>query len=243
MNVVILAAGTSRRLRPLTDQVPKTLLTVKRSSILEHILSACANCGLFDVHLVTGHGARYVQAACNAVNVVEPRFRFRFIDCDRYRDMGNVYSLWMARHLLYEPLILINSDVVFDGRLLEGLARAENEGVLLVDDTKRVGDEEMKVVVSDDRQIVRIDKALDPGDADGEYVGMLKLEPAVAEGLTASLEHVVATAPGGYYEDALQHFADNGGVLWKMSTGGLPCMEIDTFEDLERAREHHERWA
>ena len=38
MKAIILCAGRGTRLQPLTDTVPKTLLTVKNKPILQHIL-------------------------------------------------------------------------------------------------------------------------------------------------------------------------------------------------------------
>ena len=49
MKGMILAAGEGRRLRPLTDQVPKPMLPLAGRPLLEHIIVHLRNCGLTDL--------------------------------------------------------------------------------------------------------------------------------------------------------------------------------------------------
>lgn len=46
MNAIILAAGRGKRLRPLTDQIPKPLLPVVNQPILEHIICRLRSAGI-----------------------------------------------------------------------------------------------------------------------------------------------------------------------------------------------------
>ncbi|MGK0226005.1 MAG: NDP-sugar pyrophosphorylase family protein, partial [Thermoproteota archaeon] len=52
---VILAAGLGSRIRPLTDNVPKSLLTIGDTTILERMLKGIYNAGISDVILVLGY--------------------------------------------------------------------------------------------------------------------------------------------------------------------------------------------
>jgi len=47
------------------------------------------------------------------------------IDCHRYATTNNIYSLWLARPHIRSSFLLIESDLVFDSRLL-GLMRTSN---------------------------------------------------------------------------------------------------------------------
>jgi len=53
MKALILAAGYATRLRPLTDSLPKQLLTVGGRPIVDWILDKLRDAGIDDVHLVT----------------------------------------------------------------------------------------------------------------------------------------------------------------------------------------------
>jgi choline kinase len=108
--------------------------------------------------------------------------------------------------------------------------------VLAVDDEKRLGEEEMKVHVAGGR-LDRINKALDPATADGEYIGVALIEPAAADGLAEALEATWRRDPSLYYEDGFQEFADRGGAVGIAPIGTVEWVEVDDHADLARARE------
>jgi mannose-1-phosphate guanylyltransferase len=51
MKAVILAAGEGRRLRPLTEKVPKCLVPLEGRPLLDYWLKNCAEAGVTDVHI------------------------------------------------------------------------------------------------------------------------------------------------------------------------------------------------
>jgi len=78
-------------------------------------------------------------------------------------------------------------------------------------------------------------KAMDPADADGENVGMVRFDrPAVP----TILRHMDAIVEGGSRRDwaprAFEAFA-NEQPLYAIGTRGFPWSEIDFPEDYERA--------
>lgn len=62
MDGVILAAGPGTRLRPLTNAVPKALVTVGPYPLAEHVLRGFVSAGVDNVIFVTGHLARKVES-------------------------------------------------------------------------------------------------------------------------------------------------------------------------------------
>ena len=57
VTAVILAGGRGQRLRPLTDKVPKPLLTVGRTTIVERLLEGLRSAGVVDVYLSVNYKA------------------------------------------------------------------------------------------------------------------------------------------------------------------------------------------
>ncbi|NOZ65645.1 MAG: NTP transferase domain-containing protein, partial [Alphaproteobacteria bacterium] len=55
MKAIILAAGVGSRIRPLTDNCPKSLLKVGGNTILEMMLSHIQSCGINEVVFVLGY--------------------------------------------------------------------------------------------------------------------------------------------------------------------------------------------
>ena len=55
MKAVILAAGVSRRLYPVTYEMPKCLIEVGAKSILDHQLEALQSSGINDIEIGRAH--------------------------------------------------------------------------------------------------------------------------------------------------------------------------------------------
>jgi choline kinase len=122
--------------------------------------------------------------------------------------------------------------------LLEERERKNGNGVLIaVDQSKPLGEEEMKVHVSSEGLLERINKAIDPSSADGEYIGLTLIEPEAAEPLADALEATWRRDPSLYYEDGFQELADRGGRIGIAPIGDVDWVEVDDHDDLARARE------
>ena len=61
VTAVILAGGRGQRLRPLTDKVPKPLLTVGRTTIVERLLEGLSAAGVADVYLSVNYKAEVFE--------------------------------------------------------------------------------------------------------------------------------------------------------------------------------------
>lgn len=236
---IVLAAGGGTRLRPLTDELPKTLLEVddEGRSIYEIAIRNLSEVGVERIVAVTGHAAERIDE-------VNPALAERYgvsietIFNPKYATWNNAYSLWVARDVYAEGALLVNGDTVHpadvERRLLD--ARGSAPIVIALDDAKQLAEEEMKVQLTDGR-LTRINKGLDPQAVDGEYIGVTLIEPEAADDLSAALQRTFEADPSLYYEDGYQAFADAGGDVRTASVGGLSWIEVDDHADLARARE------
>jgi choline kinase len=235
---MVLAAGAGRRLAPYTDTLPKTLVPVDGDrTILDIALANLKAAGLDDVAVVTGYAAGAVEERRHAL---ERRHgvKLELVFNPKAEEWNNAYSLWCARELLSEGVLLINGDTVHPPSVEEALLASRGPDILLaIDDAKALGDEEMKVHLSDAGRMTRINKALDPATAQGEYIGLTLIEPAAAAPLADALQATWERDPQLYYEDGYQEFADRGGEVGVAPIGGVEWAEVDDHADLERARE------
>ena len=235
---MVLAAGQGQRLRPLTVDLPKTLLPVAgEESILDIALRNLRAVGLEEVVIVTGFASHRIE---ERVADLEERFgvRITLVYNDRAEEWNNAYSLWMAREHFAEGVLLVNGDTVHPVSVEQTLLSARGADIVLaLDDVKPLAEEEMKVLVSSDGRLERINKQLDPSAAHGEYMGLTLIEPAAAAGLAEALEATWRRDPGLYYEDGFQEYADRGGRVGVAPIGAIEWVEIDNHDDLARARE------
>jgi choline kinase len=235
---LVLAAGPGRRLHPLTDDLPKTLLPLDDGrTILDLALANLSAAGLRDVIVVTGFAAERVEERAADL---ERRHgvRLELLFNERAEEWNNAYSLWLARDAFAGGALLVNGDTVHPASVEETLLAARGPGVLLaVDREKHLGEEAMKILLSERGTLEQISKEIDPASAAGEYIGVALIEPSAAEPLADALEATWRREPSLYYEDGFQELADRGGEIHVAPIGDVDWVEVDDHRDLARARE------
>ena len=235
---LVLAAGAGRRLQPLTDDLPKTLLPVAgERTILDIALANLKRAGLDDVAVVTGFAAHRIDERKQALEQ-DHGVNLELVFNDKAEEWNNAYSLWIAREQLRGGAILVNGDTVHPASVEETVLAARGPAIVLAADTdKALGEEEMKLHVTDDGFMDRINKALEPSTAAGEYIGVTLIEAEAADSLADALEATWKRDTDLYYEDGYQEFADRGGRIGIAPIGQADWVEVDDHADLARARE------
>lgn len=241
-HAIILAAGQGKRLQPLTEDTPKTLLNVNGQLILEYILQTLEANEYERAIIVTGFKRDQIEDYCTPRESLD----IEFVHNEKYASTNNIYSLWLAREYAAEGFTLINSDTLFSADSLRRLQEAD-ESALLVDTEKQLEDEEMQVVFESD-YIETIGKDLDSEnkstgvyleDGDGEYIGVSTFTAEDATLLFEQIQKFVEREEvTEWYEAAFDHLF-NGRKIGYVKIEE-PWIEIDTQADLEQARD---QWA
>jgi len=123
---LLLAAGMGSRFRPAGDMLPKCLAEVDGEVILARLMASLHHHGVKRLIVVTGFMAGRIQEFAQTVDV---ELELVFIDNPDYASTNNIYSLWLARHYLHGPLVLLESDLVFNGSLLASMLTADSIAV------------------------------------------------------------------------------------------------------------------
>ena len=147
-----------------------------------------------------------------------------------------VSLLRCARAVAGESFFKLDGDVVFDADVLDRIGAVEGDIVTAVDRGATLGDEEMKVHVEGDR-VVAFGKGLDPLTAAGESIGIERVDASIAGRLFDALGRAERDGRTGlYYEDVYHELIGGGAVVRLADVTGLRWIEIDTPDDLARAR-------
>jgi choline kinase len=235
MRGVILAAGVSSRLRPLTDTTPKCLLQVGERTILGHTIDNLQNAGINDLLLVTGYRAEQIR---KFLAMQYPGVKVTYLHNARYETTNNIYSLWLTKnHVLREDILLLDSDILFDWRILPLLAASGHASCLAVRHDRVLGEEEIKVKIGNRGLIAAIGKEVKSAEAVGESIGIERFGADFVSVLFRVLDRMILTENrvSIFYEAAFQEAIDQGAKLAPVDVGSYRCMEIDTAEDLARA--------
>ena len=125
MRGIILAAGKGSRLNGTAGESPKCLVKVGGVSLVERQISVLRGAGIQDITIVIGCQAEQVRRVCGQ--------SVTYIENARYAQTNSLYSLWMARPLLYEGFVVLNCDVLFQPALLGDLLSSRHENALLLE--------------------------------------------------------------------------------------------------------------
>jgi choline kinase len=231
MQAIILAAGTSSRLRPLTTNTPKCLLRVGGVSLLERSLRALPGDCIRRAVIVVGFQADLIR---DFVGRLSLPFPVAFVANPRFAETNNNASLWQAApESDGRDILLMDSDILFHPALIPRLLDAPHHSALLLREKGDLGQEEIKVSIDGSDRVRRIGKEIPPHEAAGESIGIEKFSSDAAAALFSILSerHTI----NEFYERSFQELIDGGTPMHVVRCGEIPCMEIDTVEDFERA--------
>ncbi len=244
MKVVILAAGQGKRLLPLTEDIPKSLLDIGGRRLLERQIDAFAACGATEIVVVTGYGARQVDLVLDQVHDRLPGVSLKTTFNPFFGVADNLASCWMARHDMDKDFILVNGDNLFQADLVEQLLKADEAPITVAIAHKQEYDnDDMKVMVDGDR-LTEIGKTLPVDTVDAESIGMLLFRGEGPGLYRAALEEAMLEPSGlrQWYLSVINTLAKQATVMTQ-SVDGISWCEVDFPADLQHARHMVADWS
>lgn len=235
MKAVILAAGRSTRLYPLTLEKPKSLLEVGGKALLEYQLEALAACNVEKVFVVTGYFNNLIEDKINSVREKFP-FDFEFIYNPRFAETNNIYSLRTAKDkLVGEDFLCLHADVLLHPAILQNVAKSEADIALVADE--EILEETMKLKF-DGKRVTDVGKHIKPDEASGTFLGIAKFSKGGSKSLFDETEKLIASGElNAYFALAVKKLIEKGAAVEVSLTENLPWIEIDFPEELADAEE------
>ncbi len=223
MKAIILAAGTSSRLYPLTLDKPKCLLPINGRTIIDLQLEWLNMCGIKEIVVVTGYLSHVIRQALG------DRVKYRYYE--RYSETNNLYTLYSIREELNDDVIICFSDVLLSYKLLKLCVERQNDFNLIID-REDVTDKTMRVRIKDE-SIYDIGGHIQVNMADGNFIGIAKYSKLGARILRKKIEELVKEGSHikDYYTIALIDIAKGGQQVSYMDVQGEPWSEIDDEND------------
>ncbi|MBK6312202.1 MAG: NDP-sugar synthase [Candidatus Neomicrothrix subdominans] len=203
MRAIVLVGGFGTRLRPLTLTLPKQMLPVAHTTMLERVVGGLSEAGVTEVVLSLGYRPdtfveAYPYGSCAGVTLhyaVEPE----------PLDTAGAIRFAALEAGLDERFLVVNGDVLTDldvGALWDHHERCGAEATIAltpVEDPSRFG----VVPTRDDHSVIDFVEKPDPGTAPTNYInaGTYVMEPSVigriADGRRVSVEREVFPALAG----------------------------------------------
>lgn len=236
---ILLSAGKGSRLLPLTAERPKCLIELSGRSLLEWQLDMLRGAGISDIVVVTGFAEETVAA------VAERRPGVRTLFNPFYHVADNLGSVWMARSELDRDTLLLNGDTLVSSALLRKVLEADTGPIAVTVDEKESYDADDMKVLRDGDRLLRIGKALEPGQYNAESIGLLAFRGEGPARFAAQVERMMRRPDGTrrWYLRAIDDLARSGADVRTVSIRGEEWQEVDFPEDVEAARALTARWA
>ncbi|MBI5377161.1 MAG: NTP transferase domain-containing protein [Thaumarchaeota archaeon] len=241
MKIIVIAAGSGKRLGEDTKDLPKYLIKVNGKTIMEHQIDVFKKIDYERFIVITGpHKEKFTL---NNVTYVEDK---------NYPQHDILGSLMEAREYITGDVLISYSDIIFDHSILSKVMESKADIGIAIDlDWEKAYEgriehprTEAENVSFDNNNILKIKKNISNQGKTGEFLGLMKLSAKgsdifVKKFLEMEKSHVghFQDAPSlqkAYLTDMIQELIDSKIDVKPIIVSGKWC-EIDTRQDLERA--------
>lgn len=109
---IIMAAGTGKRMQPLTFEIPKPLVRVNGTCMIDTVIKALRYNGITEIYIVIGHlkeRFEHLPSQYPGLTLIENPY---------YDTCNNISSLYVAREHLGECIILDGDQIIYNPEIL-----------------------------------------------------------------------------------------------------------------------------
>ena len=250
LKTIILAAGEGTRLRPLTEEVPKSMVKIFGTTLLERQINNFRKCMIEDITVVTGYKN-------NKINIGGIKYAKNI----NYHNTNMVETLFCANNELEGDVIISYGDIIYERKILKELINSEDDITIVIDNkwkkywNKRFDNplndaESLKINANGD--IIEIGQKInDIRDVQGQYIGLMKFNSNGVEILKKFYSESKKKSKNGknvlnsnipfeklYMTDLLQGLINSGHLLKPLIING-GWLELDSITDYELYQKMH----
>lgn len=113
---IIMAAGQGKRMNPLTLEIPKPLVKVNGTRMIDTVINGLHLNGIFEIYVVVGHLKEQFYEWSNEQS--NGQSGVTIIENPYYDTCNNISSLYMARTHLEDCIILDGDQIVYNPEIL-----------------------------------------------------------------------------------------------------------------------------
>jgi choline kinase len=237
MKAVILAAGRGKRLKPITNELPKAFIPIGDSPILHYSLQNISAVGITNVIIVVGFMEEYFKRKLgHAFHNLE----ITYVSNREYLTTGSMYSLSKAEEIIDEDILLLESDLLYAPKALEVVLTSHFQDMMLVAEVSGSGDE-VFICADDLGRITDLGKNIPDAKKrcpTGEIVGISKFSTGFLDKLFEKAKEDYRQGKIDYhYEEVVFKTSELRYPVYALFCKDLAWVEIDTEKDLKRAKE------
>ena len=226
MKALILNSGMGSRMGVLTSEHPKCMTEISpRETILSRQLTQLAEAGVKQVVITTGLFEQVLKDYCASLDLP---LEYTFVHNPDYRITNYIYSIYLAREVLDDDILLMHGDLVFENEVLDKVLASETS-CMTVSTTLPLPEKDFKAVLRDGK-VVKVGVNFFEDAAAAQALYRLKRDD-----WKKWLSEIEAFVDGGkltvYAEEALNAL-DGAADIAALDVRDLLCAEVDDPQDL-----------
>ena len=226
MKALILNSGMGSRMGVLTSEHPKCMTEISpRETILSRQLTQLAEAGVKQVVITTGLFEQVLKDYCASLDLP---LEYTFVHNPDYRITNYIYSIYLAREVLDDDILLMHGDLVFENEVLDKVLASETS-CMTVSTTLPLPEKDFKAVLRDGK-VVKVGVNFFEDAAAAQALYRLKRDD-----WKKWLGEIEAFVDGGkltvYAEEALNAL-DGAADIAALDVRDLLCAEVDDPQDL-----------
>ena len=230
-NALILAAGTSSRLYPLTKEIPKCLLKVGGKEIISFQIDMLRSVGIKKITIVTGYKAEKIKEFLpNDINILfYPKFR----------ETNNLLTLKSVSDSLSGDTLIMFSDLLLSFSYLRALIDSPYDCTMGID--KREILETTMFVETSEKRIMDVGPHIIEDKRSGNFIGMAFIKNIFVNILKNELESISTNDSkfiDKYYTEIIRNLIQEGKIVNFLEfKNNQVWYEIDTPDEYEECKE------
>ncbi len=162
---IILAAGKGSRFNSLTKNIPKCLLTIGKTTILDRQIDILLRNGIDDIVIVTGYKSNLIKDHFSKKNI-------KIVYNEKYETFDSLFSIWCAKNFIKNSFICIYGDLIFDEELISSFLQNNINNSVIVDNLPNVFDNHS--VIIENSLIKNINFNVKNKMPSGQFIGICK---------------------------------------------------------------------
>ena len=239
MQIIIPAAGMGKRLGSETYDKTKAMVKVNQKTLIERCLDCAVLHPIDRIILVIGYQKEKLKSflgdSYKGVDIV-------YVENNDYASTNNIYSIFLAKdYLVEDDTILIESDLIFEPKLLQMVVQNKFENLALVDKYKPWMDGTVVKINNDfsiSHFISKVDFDYKKVHEYYKTVNIYKFSKSFLTSVYVPFLEAYAKAMGNneYYEQVLKVIVNlDTRALKALPLDGEVWYEVDDAQDLDNA--------
>ena len=227
MTALILNSGIGSRMGKITANNCKCLVEIVDGITLFDIqIKFLLEAGITNFCITTGHQSERLK---HYAKLHYPDVAFTFVHNPLYNKTNYIYSIYLAKDMLDDDILLLHGDLLFERSILYD-ALASSHSIMVVDGCKPLPSKDFKAIISDDKiSRVGVDEFGEGACYAQPMYKLLKSDwnvwlNEISRCCTAGLKNV-------YAENALNQISHKINIK-PLNINNRICFEIDNMEDL-----------